>query len=145
MKDRERQRYRKGEKQATCGQAQCGTQFQDPGITPWAKGRHSTTQASLKQVSFSIYGSLLPGSSTWALCSNTPSLCLQDDCNSISKPQSSHTEDWQGRTSLSPRRFSTILLALIGSPITVAQRTGQWLTGWCLGHVWHPLNHVNWE
>lgn len=55
---------------------------------------------------------------------NTPSLWLQDGCSSSSRPQSSHIQDSQGRTSLLPRRFNTILLALIGSPITVAQENG---------------------
>ena len=44
QRERERGRHRQREKQAPCGEAPCGTQSQDPGITPWAEGRHLTTE-----------------------------------------------------------------------------------------------------
>ena len=41
---RERQRHRQRKKQAPCREAPCGTGSRNSRITPWAKGRHSTTE-----------------------------------------------------------------------------------------------------
>ena len=46
QRERERQRHRQraeGEAGSMQG-ARCGTPSQDSGITPWAEGRHSTTE-----------------------------------------------------------------------------------------------------
>ena len=44
MRGRERQRHRQREKQAPCGEPECGALSQDPGITTWAKGSYSATE-----------------------------------------------------------------------------------------------------
>ena len=48
MRDREREKrgrdLGRGRSRLPCGEAQCGTPSQDPGIATWAKGRCSTTE-----------------------------------------------------------------------------------------------------
>ena len=47
MRDTEREAKTQGEGEAgSMQEAQCGTRSWDPRITPWAKGRRSTTEPS---------------------------------------------------------------------------------------------------